>query len=398
MLHGIARELDRTNGNRFSRPTFLQNQLPTIVRQAGASRARTPDQTASRILQELRDDGIVDFLGNGDYRADRREIVAHLSLDHPFNNLDVGAAYTRGAIAPLAMAYGYGKLTAGITPKGTFPATESVVIFADVGGGRYGNFWDPDTGDLMYVGEDDSRTFGKDAREQDQNHAKGKNKALTFQRDLGHPIFLFTRETGIDPFTYQGLVEVREFDYFLENGRRVVRYRMRRLNVSSAVIDYQCQAEAERMLRFNLSKPPVLEEPKKMVAATSLRPYRSRVFSSEVRQNYCFSCAVCGEERYNYKDHAEVDAAHIFPVARNGSNDVRNGLALCKFHHWAFDGHLFFIDERHRIVPTACGIDVGGVQEFSNDRLATLPANPRERPHRLFLRERMQLVPAFLRT
>lgn len=395
VIHAISRQVEQSGSHRFTREDLLADQLATITRLTGSA-GNTPGQTVSRILQELRDQGAIRFEGPGIYAADAAGLTAHLDLDHPFNNLDLGEKYTRAQVAPLALQYGYGKLTAGITPRGTFPATDSVVVFAETGGGRYGNFWDEETGDLVYVGEDDSRKYGKQADQHDQNHAKGKNRVLTAQQNLGHPIYLFTNEKPETAFTFQGLVQVTGFDYFVEDGRRVVRYRLRPLGVSSAVTDFQLQVLAEKSIIGDLPKAPVLEESVEIVESTSFRKYRSRAFSIDVRSNYEFTCAVCGEERYNYKENAEVDAAHIYPVARNGSNDVRNGLALCKFHHWAFDGHLFFIDEKLRIQPTLCGQEINGVSQFSNEVLTQLPRDPRLHPHRLFLKARASLVPAFL--
>jgi putative restriction endonuclease len=98
-------------------------------------------------------------------------------------------------------------------------------------------------------------------------------------------------------------------------------------------MDFQLKVQAEKSILAQLPGKPHLEEPKELLETTSYLRYRSRAFSSEVRANYSFTCAVYEEERYNYKEHPEVDAAHIYPVARNGSNDIRNGLALCKFHH-----------------------------------------------------------------
>jgi predicted restriction endonuclease len=33
----------------------------------------------------------------------------------------------------------------------------------------------------------------------------------------------------------------------------------------------------------------------------------------------------------------EVQGAHIYPKGRDGSDDLRNGICLCRRHHWAMD-------------------------------------------------------------
>ena len=43
-----------------------------------------------------------------------------------------------------------------------------------------------------------------------------------------------------------------------------------------------------------------------------------------------------------------INAAHILPFSRFHNDDVRNGMALCKTHHWLFDKGLISIDERYR--------------------------------------------------
>ena len=48
-----------------------------------------------------------------------------------------------------------------------------------------------------------------------------------------------------------------------------------------------------------------------------------------------------------------MEAAHIYPVEKNGTDDLRNGIALCKLHHWAFDGGLFSISDALRILIKA---------------------------------------------
>jgi putative restriction endonuclease len=44
-----------------------------------------------------------------------------------------------------------------------------------------------------------------------------------------------------------------------------------------------------------------------------------------------------------------VDAAHIIPFSTSHNNDIRNGFALCKNHHWCFDMGLITVDRNYKI-------------------------------------------------
>lgn len=57
----------RLNGS-FTRQQLLAAELQNVVTAVG-SQGATPEQTLSRILQELRDDGVLIFDGNGQYRV-----------------------------------------------------------------------------------------------------------------------------------------------------------------------------------------------------------------------------------------------------------------------------------------------------------------------------------------
>lgn len=52
--------------NRFSRQQLIDNYLDRICEETGTI-GRTPDQTLSRVLQQLRDRGLVAFLEPGQY-------------------------------------------------------------------------------------------------------------------------------------------------------------------------------------------------------------------------------------------------------------------------------------------------------------------------------------------
>ena len=58
---------------------------------------------------------------------------------------------------------------------------------------------------------------------------------------------------------------------------------------------------------------------------------------------------MCGEG-LRRGESFEVEGAHIVPRHRHGCDDARNGLSLCKTHHWAFDRGLFGIDSNREIV------------------------------------------------
>jgi putative restriction endonuclease len=45
-----------------------------------------------------------------------------------------------------------------------------------------------------------------------------------------------------------------------------------------------------------------------------------------------------------------VDAAHIQPWSESRNDDVRNGMALCKICHWAFDEFIMCVSESYTIL------------------------------------------------
>lgn len=67
------------------------------------------------------------------------------------------------------------------------------------------------------------------------------------------------------------------------------------------------------------------------------RRRRSRGFVGKVLSNYRNRCAFCGFHALLNRSPFGLDAAHIQWVANDGPDTSDNGLALCKFHHWAFD-------------------------------------------------------------
>ncbi|MBS0505264.1 MAG: HNH endonuclease [Proteobacteria bacterium] len=71
---------------------------------------------------------------------------------------------------------------------------------------------------------------------------------------------------------------------------------------------------------------------------------RAKAFSRLVLAAYGRRCAMCGAGLLHPDGRSEVEAAHIVGRGARGADDVRNGIALCRAHHWAFDNLLVGLD------------------------------------------------------
>lgn len=93
-----------------------------------------------------------------------------------------------------------------------------------------------------------------------------------------------------------------------------------------------------------------LHKEKKVVKVTRESAIRARGFRQAVVEAYDCSCAFCGM-RINSPDTLmwEVEAAHIVPSSSMGKDDIWNGIALCRLHHWAFDVGWFTLQNDYTV-------------------------------------------------
>lgn len=77
------------------------------------------------------------------------------------------------------------------------------------------------------------------------------------------------------------------------------------------------------------------------------------------------------ELRLQWATLHEAEAAHIVPVSEDGPDDVRNAIALCRTHHWAFDLGLWTVgnDQRIEVVEGDIGDDVAALQALRGKRI-----------------------------
>ncbi len=88
-----------------------------------------------------------------------------------------------------------------------------------------------------------------------------------------------------------------------------------------------------------------LEEP-----IESEKKIREPGFRRTIMRIYDYTCAVCKLQIITLNGESVTEAAHIIPFNKSNNDDVRNGISLCKLHHWAFDRYLFSIDESFKII------------------------------------------------
>jgi predicted restriction endonuclease len=113
------------------------------------------------------------------------------------------------------------------------------------------------------------------------------------------------------------------------------------------------------------------------------RQKRDVAFRSIVLANYGHTCAVTGQ-RFRSSSHVEADGAHIIGKDVRGTDDPRNGIALSKSAHWAFDRGIFTISDQYEVVvnPKIAGASIANFPAVELDRTKILlPNDPFYHPH-----------------
>lgn len=131
-----------------------------------------------------------------------------------------------------------------------------------------------------------------------------------------------------------------------------------------------------------------------MVEQTTLRPFRDIAFRRGVRRAYGNRCALTGLALVNGGGRPEVQAAHIMPVAHDGPDSIRNGLALSGTMHWLFDRGLITIAEGGAILTAKDAIPDPVLSLLNPDRRLRTPSDPAELPHPKFLQHHREVVAA----
>lgn len=143
---------------------------------------------------------------------------------------------------------------------------------------------------------------------------------------------------------------------------------------SLPVVTYEVQEVTNKIIN---QSPPIDYVPigeKRLELITKEVKLRSRGFRQAVIKAYDYQCAVCGLRLQSPTSLSwEVEAAHIIPHTYNGKDDIWNGIALCRLHHWAFDVGWFTVEENFQLSIST--------------KLSDLPANNGRLYEQFFLQE-----------
>ena len=124
---------------------------------------------------------------------------------------------------------------------------------------------------------------------------------------------------------------------------------------SLPIKSYEVQKVVNKLVAaFRPENYQPFDRTRKLVKRTRETGLRLRGFRQAVIEVYDFRCALCGL-KINSPDslYWEVEAAHIVPHGSFGRDDLFNGIALCRFHHWAFDVGWFALGDDYRIVVSS---------------------------------------------
>jgi putative restriction endonuclease len=146
-------------------------------------------------------------------------------------------------------------------------------------------------------------------------------------------------------------------------------------------------------IRDRLTQSPKLQEGlERQTTRTTAMP-RSAAFEIGVKRLYGYRCAICGSGLRTPNGKPEVQSAHIYPKRLDGSDDVRNGICLCRGHHWAMDAGWISIADNYTILvredlPDHDDYRFIGEYEGENIRLPSAAASV---PDAIYLRAHRKL-------
>ena len=122
-----------------------------------------------------------------------------------------------------------------------------------------------------------------------------------------------------------------------------------------------------------------------VVSVQTETPVRSAGFRRAIMEIYDYTCAVCELTIRASTGESVTDAAHIIPFSVSYNDDIRNGMSLCKSHHWAFDTGLISLNDDYQVIVSPSMSEQGpteGMLTQFHDKQIWTPEDDRYHPDR----------------
>ncbi|RKD95804.1 HNH endonuclease [Halopiger aswanensis] len=301
-----------------------------------------------------------------------RELARRRTADAP--DLERGEFYTQSELEA-ALGTNFGAYIKGINPRTDENGDLEFIVVKAREDGPYGD----DLADERFT------YIGEGLPEKGDQRPTAANNALVEQADRSTvPVYFFYHPADRDELRYEGLVDVVDAEYVSRDGRMVYEFTMERLDLEHPAAFEALTESVTEDVDDDTDEPPLTDDDEEYT--TVQRRVRSSAFRTEVKSAYEHRCAICGTSREAPDGTRDIEAAHIYPKRENGRDAVRNGLALCRLHHWAFDAGWLAIADDYRVL-VADRPDLEGYEEFAalEDEPLQLPADEDKRPHAAFL-------------
>jgi hypothetical protein len=153
------------------------------------------------------------------------------------------------------------------------------------------------------------------------------------------------------------------------------------------------EEEFDKVITQSVQAEPDLTDDSENRKVKKQRTPRSEAFRKAIRRLYDERCSICGRQIYSPSGNPEVQSAHIYPKRFNGSDDLRNGVCLCRIHHWAFDVGWFSLSDDVEIIVRKSlppDEDYEFIREFEGEEIE-LPEQKAFKPHPKFLRAHREI-------
>ncbi len=86
---------------------------------------------------------------------------------------------------------------------------------------------------------------------------------------------------------------------------------------------------------------------------------RTQGFRKAIMRIYDYTCVVCQLHVLTMDGASATEAAHIIPFNVSHNNDIRNGISLCRLHHWSFDNGLISLDRNYEVIVSNLMLERG---------------------------------------